>query len=72
MDGGAWEATVRGVAKSRTRLSDFPYSLTYLVLQDIHLPTKVIWNSSIQQFDLESVMFICFNLLIFSDVYFLF
>ena len=23
MDGGAWAATVRGVAKSRTRLSDF-------------------------------------------------
>ena len=23
MDGGAWRATVRGVAKSRTRLSDF-------------------------------------------------
>ena len=23
MDGGAWEATVHGVAKSRTRLSDF-------------------------------------------------
>ena len=23
MDGGAWLATVRGVAKSRTRLSDF-------------------------------------------------
>ena len=24
MDGGAWWATVHGVAKSRTRLSDFP------------------------------------------------
>ena len=23
MDGGPWEATVHGVAKSRTRLSDF-------------------------------------------------
>ena len=57
MDGGAWEATVCGVAKSWTWLSDFPYSLTHLVLQDIQLPTKVIWNSSIQQFDLESVMF---------------
>ena len=28
MDGGAWEATVRGVAKSPTRLSDF--TLLYL------------------------------------------
>ena len=25
MDGGAWQATVRGVAKSRTRLSDFTF-----------------------------------------------
>ena len=23
MDGGAWQATVHGVAKSRTRMSDF-------------------------------------------------
>ena len=28
MDGGAWGATVHGVAKSRTRLSDFTHSLT--------------------------------------------
>ena len=26
MDGGAWQATVHGVAKSRTRLSDFTIS----------------------------------------------
>ena len=32
MDRGAWRATVHGVAKSRTRLSDFPF---------ITLPTKV-------------------------------
>jgi len=25
MDGGAWKAAVRGVAKSRTRLSDFTF-----------------------------------------------
>ena len=25
MDGGAWEAAVRGVAQSRTRLSDFTF-----------------------------------------------
>ena len=31
--------------------------MTSLVLQDIQLPTKVIWNSNIQQFDLESVIF---------------
>ena len=26
MDGGAWKAAVHGVAKSRTRLSDFPFN----------------------------------------------
>ena len=30
MDGGAWWATVHGVAKSQTRLSDFTF--TYLIL----------------------------------------
>ena len=29
MDGGSWWATVHGVAKSRTRLSDFTHSLTH-------------------------------------------
>ena len=28
MDGGAWWATVHGVAKSRTRLSDFTFTFT--------------------------------------------
>ena len=32
MDGGAWWATVHGVAKSQTRLSDF--SFTYSLLTD--------------------------------------
>ena len=31
MDGGAWWATIHGVTKSRTRLSDFAFTL---VLQD--------------------------------------
>ena len=26
MDGGAWQATVHGVAKSRTQLSDFTFT----------------------------------------------
>ena len=30
MDGGAWWATVHGVAESRTRLSDFTHSLAQL------------------------------------------
>ena len=29
MDGGAWGATVHGVAKSQTRLSNFTQSLTH-------------------------------------------
>ena len=28
MDGGAWWATVRGVAKSQTQLSDFTFTFT--------------------------------------------
>ena len=32
MDGGAWQATVHGVAKSQTQLSDFTQSLTQCVL----------------------------------------
>ena len=34
MDRGAWRATVHGVAKSRTRLSDFTFTFTYLGQQD--------------------------------------
>ena len=29
MDGGAWWATVHGVSKSRTRLSDFTFTFTF-------------------------------------------
>ena len=29
MDGGAWRATVHGVAKSGTRLSDYMFKLTF-------------------------------------------
>ena len=31
MDGGAWWATVHGVSKSRTRLSDFTFTFTFLL-----------------------------------------
>ena len=31
MDGGTWLATVHGVAKSQTRLSDFTFHLSYSV-----------------------------------------
>ena len=44
MDGGAWWAAVRGVAKSRTRLSDFTFTLGGKVrnLQDLFLKA-VLW-----------------------------
>ena len=32
-DRGAWRATVHGVAKSRTRLSDFPFTFHYHALE---------------------------------------
>ena len=32
MDGGAWWATVHGVAKSQTRLNDFTFTFTFSYL----------------------------------------
>ena len=32
MDGGAWQATVHGVSKSQTQLSDFTFTFTQLSL----------------------------------------
>ena len=33
MDGGAWEAAVHGIAKSPTRLSDFPFTFHFHALE---------------------------------------
>ena len=33
MDGGAWWAAVHGVAKSRTRLSDFPFTFHFHAME---------------------------------------
>ena len=33
MDGGAWKAAVHGVAKSRTRLSDFTFTFHFHALK---------------------------------------
>ena len=33
MDGGAWWASVHGVSKSRTRLSDFPFTFYFHALE---------------------------------------
>ena len=47
MDGGAWWAAVHGVAKSRTRLSDFPFTF--------HFPIKSVFQGN-QIFDSEKEM----------------
>ena len=33
MDGGAWKAAVHGVTKSRTRLSNFPFTFHFHALE---------------------------------------
>ena len=37
MDGGAWRATVHGVAKNQTRLSDFSFTFTHGIAPDFAL-----------------------------------
>ena len=41
MDGGAWWAAVHGVAKSQTRLSDFPFTFTFTHWRRKWEPTPV-------------------------------
>ena len=35
MDRGAWEAAVHGVAKSRTQLSDFTFTFTFICISEV-------------------------------------
>ena len=45
MDGGAWWATVHGVAKSRTRLSDFTFNLKICLFGCYSLlPAQTLWG----------------------------
>ena len=47
MDGGAWWATVHGVAKSRTRLSDFTFTFTmfsYSSKLSLKLKLQYFWH----------------------------
>ena len=46
MDGGAWWATVHGVAKSQTRLSEFTFTFTFLGQED-PLEKEMATHSSI-------------------------
>ena len=41
MDGGAWLATVHGVAKNRTRLSNFTFTFPFHALEKEMAPTPV-------------------------------
>ena len=41
MDGGAWWAIVHGVAQSRTRLSDFPFTFHFMYWRRKWQPTPV-------------------------------
>ena len=39
MDGGAWQATVHGVAKSQTRVRDFTFNylnMNFLKIEEVH------------------------------------
>ena len=43
MDGGAWWAAVHGVAKSRTRLSDFTFTFHFHALEkEMATPSSVL------------------------------
>ena len=46
MDGGAWGATVHGVTKSQTRLSDFPFTFHFHALEK-----KMATHSSVLAWD---------------------
>ena len=49
MDRGAWEAAVHGVAKSRTRLSDFTFTLHFHALEKAVQPTPVFLPGESQE-----------------------
>ena len=50
-DRGAWRATVHGVAKSRTRLSDFTFFLSFLPLWEIRfVPLFTFTNTAAKEF----------------------
>ena len=42
MDGGAWQVAVHGVAKSRTRLSDFTFTFHFHALKEMATHSSVL------------------------------
>ena len=62
MEGGAWCATVHGVTKSRTRLSDFTFTFmkTYKTFQNYHPKKDVLfiigdWNAKVGSQEIPGV-----------------
>ena len=49
MDRGAWWAAVHGVAKSQTRLSDFPFAFHFHALEKEMQPTPVFLPGESQE-----------------------
>ena len=49
MDGGAWWAAVHGVAKSRTRLSNFPFAFHFHALEKEMATTPVFLPGESQE-----------------------
>ena len=49
MDGGAWWAAAHGVAKSRTRLSDFTFTFTFMHWRRKWQPTPVFLPGESQE-----------------------
>ena len=47
MDGGAWKATVHGITKSQTRLSDFTFTKSKALAQSIKQKEMFFWNSCV-------------------------
>ena len=55
MDGRAWKATVHGVTKSRTRLSDFTFTFKEVVAQTVkNLPA--IQETPVRSLDREDLL----------------
>ena len=49
MDGGAWWATVHGVAKSQTRLSGFTFTFSFIAETQQAQTDKLIWSPDTQK-----------------------
>ena len=58
MDGGAWWATVHGVSKSRTRLSNFTFFLSFLFHKVKKGLTEIYYLRFLIEMQLMELLFI--------------